>query len=67
MLTYRASERIAFGIATPDGLRATRILVSAFERMYGSVETRKYDQLARDMARVATPYAPCTDLPKENL
>ncbi len=64
-MNYRCSERIAYGFTMVEVVCGTQVLPTAFEKAYGTQLARQYDQLARAMALVATPYAPCTDLPKE--
>ena len=61
----KITEHIAFGITDPRAIAGTIILTSAFEKTPGRQAPNEYDRLAREMALVCTPYAPCTDLRTE--
>jgi hypothetical protein len=54
-LRFRATERHAWGVTNPRALQGTRLVPNP------------YDELSWAMARVSTPHAPCSDLPKEVL
>lgn len=52
-IVYKCTERYERAFINPRMLNPTRVIHNIHER------------LALAMARVTTPYAPCTDLPKQ--